>query len=192
MEQFVLVNLGCRSWLLEPTKANEAMALIDVPLEEAKANLLPTTTLHPSAVVIPMIAAADLLSVYWLTFVDRGCSLILAVVTLIFVMLFGLLAVCGTYSRNIEPDRATTRSFVEFLNGDVDIETGRIPGRAALLQMAAMPIMVAVGGTIMCAAAAWTPRPNALTAQSAATIQISPASLGAPAGIMRAPAQWPD
>jgi hypothetical protein len=37
----------------------------------------------------------------------------------------------------------------KFLNGDVDIETGRINGRAALLQIAAMPIIVTMGIAMM-------------------------------------------
>jgi hypothetical protein len=37
----------------------------------------------------------------------------------------------------------------EFLNGNVDSETRRITGRAALVQIAAMPIILALGGTLV-------------------------------------------
>ena len=48
-----------------------------------------------------------------------------------------------------------TERLREFLTGDVDIETGRITGRAALLQIAALPIVVAIGATMMTGSAVW-------------------------------------
>jgi hypothetical protein len=53
------------------------------------------------------------------------------------------------------PERAHQRSFREFLDGDVDIATGRITGRVALWQIAMMPMALAVGGTIMIGCAVW-------------------------------------
>jgi hypothetical protein len=83
-------------------------------------------------------------------------SLILAVVTLIVMVLLGLITTCSAFARNVQQYRAPTRSFREFLNGEVDVETGRISGRVAFRQIATMPFMVAVGGTLIvaCAAAA--------------------------------------
>jgi hypothetical protein len=46
-------------------------------------------------------------------------------------------------------DRETTRTFGEFVNGNVDIDTGRVSGRAALVQIVVMPILLAVGGTMI-------------------------------------------
>jgi hypothetical protein len=48
-----------------------------------------------------------------------------------------------------------TRSFREFLNGEVHIETGRITGRTALWQIATIPVSLAIGGAFLltCAAA---------------------------------------
>ena len=48
--------------------------------------------------------------------------------------------------RNMTPERAQERSFSDFLHGDVDIATGRISGREALLQIVCLPITLAVGG----------------------------------------------
>ena len=62
-------------------------------------------------------------------------------------------------------------SLAEFVRGDVDIATGRISKRSALLQIAATPIIVAVGATIFCAMAVLTPRPNAFAAIAAANAQ---------------------
>jgi hypothetical protein len=64
-------------------------------------------------------------------------------------------------------------SFAEFVRGDVDIATGRISKRSALLQIAATPIIVAVGATIFCAMAVLTPRPNAFAAIAAANAQTA-------------------
>jgi hypothetical protein len=48
-----------------------------------------------------------------------------------------------------DPDRQTTRTFVEFINGDVDTETGQLSGRATFVQIAVMPILLAIGGTVI-------------------------------------------
>jgi hypothetical protein len=89
--------------------------------------------------------------------------------------MFGLLAYCGALSRNVEPDRRSTRSFREFLNGDVDIETGRITGRAALLQIAAMPIILALGGTLILGSEVWA---NDNRAAALATVALNAVSSG--------------
>jgi hypothetical protein len=81
----------------------------------------------------------------------RYAALDLAVVILISVVLLGLLVGGATMSRNMTPDRETERSFGEFVNGPVDTATGEISGRDALVQIAAMPILLAIGGSIMAA-----------------------------------------
>jgi hypothetical protein len=50
-----------------------------------------------------------------------------------------------------------TRSFREFLNGEVHIETGRITGRTALWQIATIPVTLAIGGAFLLTCAALTP-----------------------------------
>jgi hypothetical protein len=127
------------------------------PVIRSAANTLPATSLHPVAIAIPLVAATYLVIAFWVTFAGGEASLDLAVVTLILVAFFGLIAGCGAYVRNVEPDRRT-RSFREFLDGHVDVETGRITGHAALWQMATMPVMLAIGGSVIlaCAASAQT------------------------------------
>ena len=51
--------------------------------------------------------------------------------------------------RDMTPERKHNRSFQEFLEGDVDIATGRIAGREALSQIAAMPVGLTIGFTII-------------------------------------------
>jgi hypothetical protein len=121
-----------------------------------RANILRTTSIHPVAVAIPLVAPAYLVVAFWMTFARDETSLIPTIVTLIVMMLLGLITACCAFARNFEPDGATTRSFWELLNGQVDVETGRISGRVAFRQIVTMPFMVAVGGTLImaCAAAA--------------------------------------
>lgn len=115
----------------------------------ASPNTLPATSVHPGAIAIALGAAAYFVIACWVTFGGGEASLVLAVVTLTLTVMFCLLAGGGALARNVEPHRQSTRSFGEFLNGDVDVETGRITGRAALLQIAAMPVILALGGTLI-------------------------------------------
>jgi hypothetical protein len=57
---------------------------------------------------------------------------------------------------NYQVEQAGQRTFKEFLEGEVDIATGRISGRAAFRQICLMPIVLAIGGTAIvgCAVAA--------------------------------------
>jgi hypothetical protein len=52
-------------------------------------------------------------------------------------------------------ERRSTRSFRDFLNGVVEIETGKISGREALFQIAGGPVLLAIGGTLMIMWAVW-------------------------------------
>jgi hypothetical protein len=164
--------------VIHKVNRNASRPVDTIPSSTARQNLLPATSVHPGGVAISSVATVYLVFVFWLTFAGGQGSLVLAVVTLIFLGLFGLLAGCGYYSRQVEPNRAGTRSFAEFVRGEVDIQTGRTSGRAALLQITAMPIILAVGGTIICATAAWTPRPNAFAATPAASTQTALTSAG--------------
>jgi hypothetical protein len=121
----------------------------------SKAALLPATSVHSVAVAIPVAAFAWLVLAAWIGFAGGEMSLDLAAVTFAGVMFFGLLWGGGALARNVTPERAHQRSFREFLDGDVDIATGRITGRMAFWQLAAMPIALAVGGTILIGCAVW-------------------------------------
>src|ERR1700730_4140992 len=90
------------------------------------ANSLPTSGIHPVAIVIPLVAAAYLVVAFWGAFADSELWLIPAVVALIVMMLLALITACAAFARNVEPDGVPTRNFREFLNGEVDVETGRI------------------------------------------------------------------
>jgi hypothetical protein len=116
---------------------------------------LPATCVHPVAIAIPVAAFAWFVLAAWIAFAGGEMSLVLAAVTFVSVMFFVLLVGGGALARNMTPERAHQRSFREFLDGDVDIATGRITGRVVLWQIAMAPIALAVGGTIMIGCAVW-------------------------------------
>jgi hypothetical protein len=120
------------------------------------ANIPPTNDMHPIAIAMPLIAPAALIAAIWLTVAGSEPFLLPAVTTLTVVMLLGLTMACGAFAHNGEPNGTRTRTFREFLNGEVDVETGRIRGRVAFRQVATIPVVVAIGSTLMLACAAST------------------------------------
>ena len=120
------------------------------------ANIAPTNDMHPIAIAMPLIAPAAMIAAFWLTLAGSELSLIPVVATLTVVMLLGLITACGAFAHMVEPNGAGTRTFREFLNGEVDVETGRISGRVAFRQIATIPVVVAFGSTLILACAAAT------------------------------------
>ena len=80
---------------------------------------------------------------------DREAAVPIFMVGFVNVMLVGLLAGGGWYSRDMTPDRAKDRTFGAFLRGTVETATGKITGLDALVQIAAMPVILSIGGTII-------------------------------------------
>jgi hypothetical protein len=116
-----------------------------------------STAVHPAAIWISIGAFAWFVIAAWIGFAaDREAAVSVFMVGFINVMLIGLLAGGGWYSRNMTPERSTTRSFGAFVGGPVDTATGRIIGREALLQIAALPVILSIGGTIIIALAVWS------------------------------------
>jgi hypothetical protein len=113
------------------------------------ANIPPTNDMHPIAIAMPLIAPAVMFAAIWLTLAGSELSLIPAVTTLTVMMLLGLITACGAFAHKVEPNGNRTRTFREFLNGEVDVETGRISGRVAFRQIATIPVVVAIGSTFI-------------------------------------------
>ena len=118
-------------------------------------HLLPATRVHPVAIAIPLLAYAWLGVAAWLAFAGGETSLILAVIFVLSVMYFGLLVGGAVMGRNMTPERKQDRSVREFLDGEVEIATGRITGREAMMQIAMMPVALAIGGTAIILCAVW-------------------------------------
>ena len=111
--------------------------------------LRPATGVHPGAIAASLAAYGFFIIAALIAFGRGYAALDLTVVILISVVLLGLLAGCALKSRNVTPDRETKRTFGEFVNGVVDTATGEISGRDALAQIAAMPILLAIGGSLI-------------------------------------------
>ena len=111
------------------------------------ANIPPTNDMHPIAIAMPLIVPAAMIAAFWLTV--AGIELSLAVTTLTVMMLLGLISACGAFAHKVESNGTRTRTFREFLDGEVDVETGRITGRVAFRQVATIPVVVAIGSTLI-------------------------------------------
>jgi hypothetical protein len=122
----------------------------------ANARLKDARAVHPVVIGIAMFAALWFAFAAWVGFAgDKEAAFVIVVVIFISAMFLGLLAGGGWYSRNMTAERRATRSFGDFLNGVVEIETGKISGREALVQIAVGPVLLAIGGTLMIMCAVW-------------------------------------
>lgn len=57
------------------------------------------------------------------------------------------MAACGAYAHDMELNCPRSRSFREFLESVVDVETGQLTGYYDLCQIATLPVVSAVAGT---------------------------------------------
>jgi|HubBroStandDraft_3_1064219.scaffolds.fasta_scaffold266744_1 hypothetical protein len=120
------------------------------------ANIPPTNDMHPIAIAMPLIALAAMIAAFWLALAGSDRSLISAVAILIVMMLLGVTTACVALAHKVGPNGTHTRTFREFLDGEVDVETGRVSGRVAFRQVATIPVVVAIGSTLMLACAVST------------------------------------
>jgi 4-hydroxybenzoate polyprenyltransferase len=125
------------------------------PPTQAPSRLLPATRVHPIAIEISVFAYAWLGMAFWLTFGGGETSLILSIILVLCIVYVGLLIGGAVMGRNMTPERGQDRSVREFLEGRVDIATGHVTGREAMMQIALLPIALAVGGTAIAFAAFW-------------------------------------
>jgi hypothetical protein len=116
-----------------------------------RSELKPATGVHPAAIATALAAYGGFIIAAWIAFGQGYAALDLTVVVLINVVLLGLLVGGAMMSRSMTPDRQTKRSFGEFVNGPVDTATGEISGREAFVQIAVMPILLAIGGSTIAA-----------------------------------------
>ena len=105
--------------------------------------------MHPIAIAMPLIAPAAMIAAFWLALAGSELSLISVAAIFIFMILLGLTTACGAFTHKAEPNGTRTRTFREFLDGEVDVETGRVSGRVAFRQVATIPVVVAIGSTLI-------------------------------------------
>ena len=109
------------------------------------------STTRSSLKPIPRVAATVwFLAVAWLAFA-RGAETdyLLVIVTLFFVIFLTLFLFTATYSRGDARWPTKRASFREFLHGTVSTATGDERGRDVLIEIAALPVVLAVGATLI-------------------------------------------
>jgi hypothetical protein len=115
-----------------------------------------STAVHPVAVLIPLAACASFFTAAWIGFAaDREAAVSVFMAGFVNLMLMGLLVGGGWYCRDVTSDGSIGRTFRAFFRGAVDTATDKITGREALIQIAAMPVILSIGGMIIIACAAF-------------------------------------
>lgn len=107
------------------------------------------SNVHPMIGKIAIGATIWFIAVIWLSFGSHGDFLSLAIVTLFFVIFFGLFLLTASYSWHDPRWSLPKISFREFLNSKVRIETGTLSGREVLIQMALIPVALALAATVI-------------------------------------------
>lgn len=133
-----------------PSVTVRAIRRREQELTGARAHALAAATaVHPAPIKIALGCAAWFVFISWALFASADWDTVLpvAVVTIIFAMYLGGLTWGAAMSPDVTPERKASRTFQEFLDGDVDIATGLISGREAMVQIIVLPLTLAVGGT---------------------------------------------
>jgi hypothetical protein len=108
------------------------------------------TGVHPVVVEIAIGATVWFLLVTWLSFAEgRGIDRDLVVVTLFFVMFFALFLLTASFAAHDPRWHLRNTSFREFLRSDVGTATGTMRGRDVLLEIALVPVSLALAATVI-------------------------------------------
>jgi hypothetical protein len=105
---------------------------------------------HPLAVKIAIGATIWFLAVTWLSFGwGRETDFVLAVVILFFAFFIGLFLLTASYSVKDKRWPVRETSLQEFLDSEVGIGGGTMRGRDVLIQIAMIPVALALAGTLI-------------------------------------------
>jgi hypothetical protein len=119
--------------------------------EPTKKQPAPTSTgVHPAAIITIIGAALWFIAVTWLAFAHgRETDYLLVIVTLFFGAFFALFLLTATYNRGDARWPVKRTSFREFLDGTVGTATGDQRGRDVFIEIATLPIALALGATLI-------------------------------------------
>lgn len=126
------------------------------PTMIAKAEVPASAGLHPRAVALGLGGFGLFLAASWLGWGSGETAPLVAMVTLVFLVYFGLLVGLGRDAarhRAIAADAHRPLGFSRFLADRVDTCTGFLSGRAALIQIAFTPLLL--GGLMTVFAIIW-------------------------------------
>jgi hypothetical protein len=105
------------------------------------------TGVHPVVIKIVVGAAIWFLVVTWLSFAwDSETNFLLAIVILFFAFFFTLFLFTASFSRQ---DSHRKTSFREFLESNIRIGRGTMRGRQVLIQIALIPVGLALAATLI-------------------------------------------
>ena len=131
-------------------------AMCAVPVEDKKTYVSRETrgehetAVHPVVIEIAISAILWFIIVMWLAFA-RGPEVdyLLVIVTLFFVMFFSLFLLTASYGWKDPRWRLTQTTFVQFLQTRVRTATGTMRGRDVLIEIATLPVSLAIGATLI-------------------------------------------
>jgi len=105
---------------------------------------------HPAVAAIGVGGALWFLAMAWLSFAHSGeTDYLLVIVTLFFVMFFGLFLLVASYTLK-DPRWAVRKvDFRHFLTSEVGTATGEMSGRDVLIQASIMPVSLAFAATLI-------------------------------------------
>lgn len=105
---------------------------------------------HPAVAKIAVGAAIWFLAVTWLAFAGNGeIDYLLIIVTLFFAIFFTLFLFTASYSAHDPRWPARDTTFREFLGSRVGIGSGTMRGRDVLIQIALIPVALALAATLI-------------------------------------------
>ena len=110
----------------------------------------PQTGVHPAAIEIALGAALWFIAVTWVSFA-RGPEVDwdLVVVTLFFIFFFALFLLTASHGLKDPRWRQRKTNFREFLESEVGTDTGPMRGRDVLLEIAVIPVSLALAATLI-------------------------------------------
>jgi hypothetical protein len=107
----------------------------------------PADGIHPLALRLPMIAVAWFLISMAISFSDTlETAYLMAIVIGFGIIFFGLTIGLAMHASGSTDWLRSASTYSRFIRGEVDVNTGRISGREALLQLTVLPVTLALGG----------------------------------------------
>jgi hypothetical protein len=106
------------------------------------------TGMHPAVIEIVLGAVLWFVLVTWMSFArGGGIDFDLVIATLFFAFFFGLFLVVASFTAKDPRWRLPDTSFREFLRSQVGTATGKMRGRDALIEIAIVPVSLALAAT---------------------------------------------
>jgi hypothetical protein len=108
------------------------------------------TGVHPMVAKVAIGATIWFLLVTWLAFAHGAeTDFVLVVVILFFAFFLGLFLLTASFSAKDERWPVRDANFREFLGSDIRIGSGTLPGREVLIQIALLPVALALAATLI-------------------------------------------